>query len=112
MTASHAAAVVALSLRLELCSDDELRVVDRVLAGLELGRQRYGALDLGADDRNWLDEASDESRDGLVYRAMHVEQARRSRRDEQQARVNRGLAELRDAAMDLGLRDELVGKVR
>lgn len=106
MTASHAAAVVAVANRLERCSPDELRVIDRCLAGLELGRERYGALDLGRDDRDWLDEASDESRDGLLYRAMHAEQAKRARRDEEC--VMDGLRELRDVALDLGLKDRLV----
>lgn len=52
--------------RLDACALDELRVIDRVLERLELGRQRYGALDLSVP-RNWRRERAEERLDALVY---------------------------------------------
>jgi hypothetical protein len=52
--------------RLPLASHDELRVVDRVLQRLELGRERYGLLDL-AKPRDWRRELREELLDALVY---------------------------------------------
>lgn len=52
--------------RIELGSLDELRVVDRVLGRLELGRDRYGELDL-TRPREWRRELREELLDALVY---------------------------------------------
>lgn len=58
-----------LEARLELCAYDELRVVSKILGRLELGRQRYGYLDLARDRRNYKREEAEEHLDGAVYRA-------------------------------------------
>jgi len=60
---------VSIAVRLAMCSPDELRVMDRVLAGLERGRDVYGPLDLSTDKRAWRDEGAAELRDLLVYLA-------------------------------------------
>jgi hypothetical protein len=52
--------------RLGFANADELRVVDRVLQRLELGRERYGHLDLSRP-RNWRKERFEERLDALVY---------------------------------------------
>jgi hypothetical protein len=52
--------------RCALANLDELRVVDRVLQRLELGRERYGGLDLSRP-RNWRKERFEERLDALVY---------------------------------------------
>jgi hypothetical protein len=52
--------------RLALCNLDELRVIDRVLQRLEIGRERYGWLDL-SKPRNWRKERCEERLDALVY---------------------------------------------
>jgi hypothetical protein len=58
-----------LEARLELCSYDELRVVSKILGRLELGRDRYGYLDMARDRRNYRREEAEEHLDGAVYRA-------------------------------------------
>jgi len=55
-----------IAIRLQACSVDELRVQDRVLGRLELGRQRYGDLDLSRP-RDWRRERFEERLDALVY---------------------------------------------
>ncbi len=55
-----------LARRLHLASHDELRVIDRLLVRLELGRDRYGELDL-RKPRDWRRELGDELLDALVY---------------------------------------------
>lgn len=55
-----------LARRLQLASHDEIRVVDRVLQRLELGRERYGLLDL-AQPRDYRRERFEERLDALVY---------------------------------------------
>jgi hypothetical protein len=52
--------------RLGFANADELRVVDRVLQRLEVGRERYGHLDLSRP-RNWRKERFEERLDALVY---------------------------------------------
>ena len=52
--------------RLGLANHDELRIVDRVLQRLEVGRERYGYLDLSRP-RNWRKERFEERLDALVY---------------------------------------------
>jgi hypothetical protein len=92
-----------------ICDDrrthDELRVIDDVLVGLEKGADLVGPLDLSRDDRDWDEEAAQECRDLLAYLAMDriARQHRRRERIECEsadgvaARVEPGLAELRDA---------------
>lgn len=53
--------------RLVSCSRDELRVIDRVLQGLERGRAVYGPLNVNTDPRDFEREAAEEFRDALVY---------------------------------------------
>jgi hypothetical protein len=72
--------------RLEAFSRDELRVVDRVMQRLELGRDRYGALDLAVDKRNWDQEADEERVDGLIYETCR-DIAAHDRRVEEIARL-------------------------
>lgn len=52
--------------RLQALEYDALRVVDRVIARLELGRERYGDLDL-AQPRPWRRERNEELLDAIVY---------------------------------------------
>ncbi len=51
--------------RLALGNLDELRVVDRVLQRLEIGRERYGHLDL-SKPRNWRKERLEDALNELV----------------------------------------------
>ncbi len=60
--------LASLASRLPAASHDELRVIDRVLGRLELGRDRYGLLDL-AKPRDWRRERFEERLDALVYDA-------------------------------------------
>lgn len=57
--------------RLALCNLDELRVIDLQLTRLELGRQRYGHLDLSRS-RDWAKEESEEHVDAAFYRACAI----------------------------------------
>lgn len=57
--------------RLLLCNVDELRVLDVLLGRLELGRDRYGFLDL-EKARDWEREEAEEHADAAVYRACKV----------------------------------------
>ena len=69
---------------------DELDVLDGFLLRLELGRSRYGALDLRSDARDWQREQDEEVADWAVYRAL----ARTSRRYAQVDALHAGLGEL------------------
>lgn len=68
---SHAREALERSLRARLlsCNHDELRVLDSLLERLELGRDRYGHLDL-AKARDWDRELAEELLDVAVYRAV------------------------------------------
>lgn len=59
--------VADLTRRLALASHDELRVIDRVLQRLELGRERYGLLVLARDRRDWRREQREELLDAMIY---------------------------------------------
>jgi hypothetical protein len=76
--------------RLQLASIDEARVVDRVLQRLELGRERYGLLDLSRP-RDWRKEHREELLDALVYDVAEElaleDQAREQLRDEARAEM-------------------------
>ena len=54
--------------RLHDCSHDELLVLGEMLGRLELGRRRYGFLDL-TKARDWDREAAEELLDMSIYRA-------------------------------------------
>lgn len=90
---AHHALIRDIARRLQLAAPDEVRVIDRVLQRLELGRERYGALDLSRP-REWRRELREELLDALVYDVSEEIAA------EDQAR-----AELREAA-----RAEMVGE--
>lgn len=52
-----------------LCdTGDELSVIESVVARLELGRRRYGVLNVVADKRDWRLEAAEELIDLMIYR--------------------------------------------
>jgi hypothetical protein len=61
----------SLKQRLLLCSPDELRVLDVLLKRLELGRERYGLLDL-SKPRNWKREKAEEDLDSAIYEAADI----------------------------------------
>jgi hypothetical protein len=61
----------SLKQRLLDCSPDELRVLDVLLKRLELGRERYGFLDL-SKPRNWKLERAEELVDAAIYDACDV----------------------------------------
>lgn len=60
------ALVRSLSSRLPAIEFDALRVIDRVVQRLELGRERHGELDL-SKPRDWQRERFEERLDALVY---------------------------------------------
>lgn len=51
-------------------SPDERRVLERIVQGIEKGREVYGPMDLANETRDLIAEADDECRDWLIYRAM------------------------------------------
>jgi hypothetical protein len=57
--------------RMALCGFDELRVLDVLLGRLELGRHRYGELDL-SKTRDYEREEAEELLDMRVYQACQV----------------------------------------
>ena len=97
--------------RLEPCSRDEIRVIDYVLSRLELGRDRYGALDLTRDDRDWAEEERQEHADAIVYRAcaelVRLDRVHRDLRElAGKEMVEAGLVELVERAPMPGVRIE------
>jgi len=80
--------------RLALASFDERRVVERILARLELGRQRYGELDI-SKPREWRRELSEELLDAVIYDTIEAIRAEDAARAEEQTRAAAELAELR-----------------
>lgn len=58
----------SLASRLACLGLDEIRLIDHVVTRLELGRERYGELDLSAP-RDWGKELGEELVDALVYHA-------------------------------------------
>lgn len=86
--------------RLKLCSLDELRILARLLERLELGRQRYGALDLSLP-RPWRRELSEELLDAVVYDTIEQIRAEDLRHANLQAAADEEARELaRWQAMD------------
>lgn len=63
------ALVRVVTARLAIASLDEVRVIDRLLTRLELGRDRYGALDLTVP-RDWARERGEELLDAVLYDVM------------------------------------------
>jgi hypothetical protein len=59
-----------IAVRLRLCSEDELLVLDDLLIRLEKGRDAYGPLDLANDDRDWDHEEYEEQLDAGLYRSF------------------------------------------
>jgi hypothetical protein len=49
---------------------DELRVLDRIAARLQIGQRQYGELDIATDARDWTEEALQEALDLSVYLAI------------------------------------------
>jgi hypothetical protein len=49
---------------------DELRVLDRIAARLQVGRRQYGELHIARDGRDWTEEALQEALDLSVYLAI------------------------------------------
>lgn len=67
--------------RIAKLNPDELAVIESALSdlldGLEKGRALYGPLDLATNERDFLREAREEQRDGMLYTAMEsVKQGR------------------------------------
>jgi hypothetical protein len=90
-----------LQARLESCSGDELRVVDRFLARLEKGRRDYGPLDLASNHRSlddWRNDLAEEREDCLVYQAI-IDVAEHARRVD-------AIATLEDDEIDLADGDQ------
>lgn len=83
---------------------DEVQVIDGELMRLELGRQRYGALDLRKDHRDWNREGDEEIADWAVYRALKRTSARQRAVDA----VEAGFDELKTATTDRSLKEALV----
>jgi hypothetical protein len=63
---AHQALIRDIARRLQLASPDEVRALDRLFQRLELGRERYGALDLSRP-REWRRELREELLDALIY---------------------------------------------
>ncbi len=63
--------------RLAAVGGDAVEVLDGFLARLELGAERYGALDLANNPRNRESEADEEQADYGVYKAFQRISARR-----------------------------------
>lgn len=92
----------SIGVRLELCNEDELRVVDAILGRLEIGRDRYGYLDLSRA-RDWDAEEAEELLDARIYRACDVIRRRDERLDRLRCEVADELA--RTNPIELGLRE-------
>lgn len=93
---------IARSLCTRLCDErrsiDELRVIDWVLEGLELGAESYGPLDIASDVRNFRRERAMEARDMLFYSAAQAIAERAAR----EAEIEREFEEaMRSPAFDL-----------
>lgn len=88
--------------RLLRCNLDELRVIDVLLSRLELGRERYGYLDL-SKARDWDLEEAEELLDARIYRACALLQ----RRDEDRERLECEAADefAREQPVEFGLRE-------
>ena len=82
-----------LSARLDAMEDDALAVMDYIAARLEVGRDRYGGLDLSTP-RDWAEEERQEHADAVVYRAAAEIVRLRKRQDP----VAIGLRELAENA--------------
>lgn len=68
---------LAIADRMDGFSPDEKRAIERIIRGIEKGREVYGPMDLESDRRDLIAEADDEARDWIVYRAMQAVRTRR-----------------------------------
>lgn len=82
-----------LTRRLTRASRDELRVIDRLLGRLELGRDRYGVLTLPAP-RDWRRDFGEELLDAIIYDTIETLQAETVARENTQAAAVEELVEL------------------
>lgn len=62
----------------EFMTRDEMEVLVEVAQGLVRGQEVHGFMDIDSDERDFDDEADEEMRDWLVYRAMAKIRARRA----------------------------------
>lgn len=107
MTAEHKMAVARLICRRVMAladAGDEVEVLDGFLMRLELGRQRYGALDLRKNKHDWDAECDEEVADWAVYRAFK----RTSNRQAQVDAIETGLVELAEPVSDRTLKEALI----
>jgi len=81
-----------LSRRLQLASRDELRVIDRLFARLELGRDRYGKLDI-TRPREWRRELGEELLDAVIYDTIETIAAEDAQHEELQIAASKEIAE-------------------
>jgi hypothetical protein len=95
--------------RLCSLSIDELRVLDVITTRMiGVGRESYGPLDLGREERDWKAEQASEYADAIFYGACHevatndrrLERLRCEAADEIAGRVEPGLRELEKATRD------------
>lgn len=70
----------------------EVRVIDRLIGRLELGRSRYGELVIAGDPRDWRRELADELLDAVVYDTIETLRAEDAAHEEVQ---HQAVAELR-----------------
>ena len=56
---------------------DEREVIEFLVDGLLVGQYTYGKLDISSDPRDYIDEFSEEARDGLLYLSMQIVRRRR-----------------------------------
>lgn len=82
-----------LARRLSLASLDEIRVVDRILVRLELGRERYGPLDI-AKPREWRRELGEELLDAVIYDTIETIRAEDVAHEDLRGHAAEELAEL------------------
>jgi hypothetical protein len=85
--------------RLGPLSHDELRVMDKVLEGLEAGVEPYGRLDLSSDRRDLRNERAQETRDWITY-TMMIEVAADARRRDRIARFKSAVLGLNKTGAD------------
>lgn len=63
-------------------TEDDIRIIDDVLAGIEVGADRIGPMNLTDDKRDFDEEAAQECRDLIVYLAMKRVAAQHKRREQ------------------------------
>jgi hypothetical protein len=109
--------IESISLRLLNRNEDEVRVIEDVLSGLERGALIYGPLDTRSDNRDFEEQLSQELRDGLTYQSAWriARQHRRRERlhafvhDDAYARVSQAMEPLVTASFTV--QDGVVSEV-